>query len=553
MMLSRTKLRCAGGTHPGLVRSNNEDRFYCDPGRGILLIVDGIGGHAAGEKAADIAVNMVRSRLERETGTASERIREAITVANNEIFRLARTNPDWHGMACVLTVAVVEDGSAVIGHVGDSRLYKIRSGRIQKVTHDHSPVGEREDSNDLSEADAMRHPRRNEVYRDVGTEEHTPDDPEFIELIRIPFEDDSALLLCSDGLSDQVTSNEILRAVTSHAGNPEAAIEQLIDAANGAGGKDNVSIVIAEGPTFAASAVETVEAKKPTGSPFAGRAAMFIYGLIALPAIYGLLVGVLLLAGFHVHVRFLTPLQPEPLVSPARVLVVGTTDGAQYSAIADALSQARPGDTVEVLSGEYREQVRLRDAVNITSRIPHAAILRVPAAASGAVTAITAESVKNVRVTGLRILADEKLPLAIGALLTNSDIELEDCEISGANIGIEIRGNGRPVLRANSVHDSAGSGIVISGDSTAWLSHNDIVRNGRNAREPHPGILVSGAGRPVLVGNVFSENGAQGIVIPQGMDTAPILKFNFFPSGEPVGRAQPEAAKGSQKQHRRRQ
>ena len=232
MMVSRTKLRCAGGTHPGLVRSNNEDRFYCDPGRGILLVVDGIGGHAAGEKAADIAVNMVRSRLERETGTASERIREAITVANNEIFRLARTNPDWHGMACVLTVAVVEDGSAVIGHVGDSRLYKIRSGRIQKVTHDHSPVGEREDSNDLSEADAMRHPRRNEVYRDVGTEEHTPDDPEFIELIRIPFEDDSALLLCSDGLSDQVTSNEILRAVTSHAGNPEAAIEELIEAAN---------------------------------------------------------------------------------------------------------------------------------------------------------------------------------------------------------------------------------------------------------------------------------------------------------------------------------
>ena len=143
----------------------------------------------------------------------------------------------------------------------------------------------------------------------------------------------------------------------------------------------------------------------------------------------------------------------------------------------------------------------------------------------------------------LRILADEKLPLAIGILLTNSDVELEDCEIGGAQTGIEIRGTGRPVLRANSVHDSAGSGILISGDSTPWLSHNDIVRNGRNAREPHPGILVSGAARPVLVGNVFSENGAQGIVIPQGMDSAPILKFNFFPSGEPIGHAQPEAAR----------
>ena len=544
MMVSRTKLRCAGGSHPGLVRSNNEDRFYCDPSRGILLIVDGIGGHAAGEKAADIAVNMVRSRLERETGTASERIREAITVANNEIFRLARTNPEWHGMACVLTVAIVEDGSAVIGHVGDSRLYKLRSGRIQKVTHDHSPVGEREDSNDLSEADAMRHPRRNEVYRDVGTEEHTPDDPEFIELIRIPFEDDSALLLCSDGLSDQVTSNEILRAVTRHAGNPDAAIEELVNAANHAGGKDNVSIVIAEGPLFAEKAVTAVVAERSQGNLLTGRAAMLIYGLVA---------GTLLVAVLEMRFGLLNPPHAAIPASPARVLVVGTTDGAQYSAIADALSQAQPGDTIELLSGEYREQVRLREGINVSSRVPHAAILRAPAAATRTVTAITAENIKNVRVTGIRILADEKLPLAVGMLLTNSDVEVDDCEIGGAGLGIEIRGGGHAVLRANSVHDSTGSGILVSGDSTPWLSHNDIVRNGRNAREPHPGVLVSGAARPVLIGNVFAENGAQGIVIPQAMDSAPILKFNFFPSGEPIGRAQPEAARGSQKQHRRRQ
>ena len=553
MMVSRTKLRCAGGSHPGLVRSNNEDRYYCDPTRGILLVVDGIGGHAAGEKAADVAVNMLRSRLERETGTASERIREAITVANNEIFRLARTNPDWDGMACVLTVAVVEEGSAVIGHVGDSRLYKIRGGRIQKITHDHSPVGEREDNNDLSEADAMRHPRRNEVYRDVGTEEHTPDDAEFIELIRIPFEADSALLLCSDGLSDQVTSSEILRSVSRHAGNPDAAIEELVDAANQAGGKDNVTVVIAEGPLFAASAGEAVEGKKTARNAFAGRAAMFIYGLIALPAIYGLVAGALMLAGLHVHVRWMTPSQDEPAVSRARVLIVGMTDGAQYSAIGDALSQAQPGDTIEVLAGEYREEVRLRDGINVSSRVPHAAILRAPASTTGAVTAIVAENIKNARITGLRILADEKLPLAMGFLLVNSDVELEDCEVSGAQTGMEIRGSGRPVLRANSVHDSGGSGILISGESTPWLSHNDVVRNGRNPREPRPGILVSGAARPVLVGNVFADNGAQGIVIPQGMDSGPILKFNFFPSGEPIGHAQPESGRGSQKQHRRRQ
>ncbi len=93
--------------------------------------------------------------------------------------------PEWHGMACVLTVAVVEDGRAIVGHVGDTRLYKLRNGRIEKATRDHSPVGEREDAHELSEVEAMRHPRRNEVYRDVGSEPHDALDPDFIDLHEI--------------------------------------------------------------------------------------------------------------------------------------------------------------------------------------------------------------------------------------------------------------------------------------------------------------------------------------------------------------------------------
>src|SRR3984885_1415576 len=252
-MVARTKFRCAGDSHPGMVRQNNEDRFHFDPDRGIFLVIDGVGGHAAGEKAADIAMERVRARLERQTGSAEERIREAITVANNEILRLAGANPEWQGMACVLTVAVVDNGTATIGHVGDSRLYKIRRGEIRKCTHDHSPVGEREDNREISEAEAMRHPRRNEVYRDVGSEEHEPDDADFIEVLRIPFEPDSALLLCSDGLSDQVTSGEILRTVTANAGHPYGAVHELIDAANREGGKDNVTVLVVEGEQFAAA------------------------------------------------------------------------------------------------------------------------------------------------------------------------------------------------------------------------------------------------------------------------------------------------------------
>ncbi len=220
----KTKVRCAGSSDPGRVRRNNEDAFHVDQERGIFLVVDGIGGQAAGEKAAAIAVERIRARLERQTGTTEQRIREAITMANNEILRAAGTNPEWEGMACVLTLVVLENGSAVAGHVGDSRLYQMRRGEIRKITHDHSPVGEREDSRELSEADAMRHPRRNEVFRDVGSQEHAPDDADFIELRRFAFEPDSALLLCSDGLSDQVPSAEIRSAVERNAGNPEAAV-----------------------------------------------------------------------------------------------------------------------------------------------------------------------------------------------------------------------------------------------------------------------------------------------------------------------------------------
>ena len=126
-------LRCAGGSDPGRVRNNNEDAYWIDADRGAFLVVDGIGGQAAGEKAAAIAVERVRTRLERPTGNTEQRIREAITLANNEILRTASANPQWEGMACVLTLAVLEDSSAVVGHVGDSRLYLIQNGSIRKI------------------------------------------------------------------------------------------------------------------------------------------------------------------------------------------------------------------------------------------------------------------------------------------------------------------------------------------------------------------------------------------------------------------------------------
>ena len=337
--MDKPRIRFAGASDAGRARRNNEDALHVDAERGIFLVVDGIGGQAAGEKAAEIAVRRVRARLERQTGTVEQRIREAITMANNEILEAARGNPEWEGMACVLTVAVLENGSAVVGHVGDSRAYQIRGGRIQKITHDHSPVGEREDNGELSEAEAMRHPRRNEVYRDVGSEEHAPGDADFIELQRIPFEPDSALLLCSDGLTDQVGSGEIQRAVERHAGEPARAVEELIGAANEAGGKDNVTVVVVEGESFTASAAAARGAAGGGGAM--GRALWFVAGLALAAA------GAWFSRSLWV---------PQPVVEKPRVLAVGR--GAAYPSIAAALAAARAGDTIDVAAGEYSEQVQ---------------------------------------------------------------------------------------------------------------------------------------------------------------------------------------------------
>jgi len=239
-------VHAAGETHPGLQRQVNEDRFHVDVGRGLFIVVDGVGGHAAGGKAADVAMQMLRARLERETGTIADRVREAITVANNEILRVAALRREWRGMTCVLTVAVVDEGRAVVGHVGDTRLYKLRQGRIDKATRDHSPVGEREDAREISEVEAMRHARRNEVYRDVGSEPHEALDADFIDLMEIPFEADAALLICSDGLTDLVDSTTIRDVAARFAGRPQEVVRALIDAANDAGGKDNVTVVVAK-------------------------------------------------------------------------------------------------------------------------------------------------------------------------------------------------------------------------------------------------------------------------------------------------------------------
>ena len=212
-------LNAAARTHPGRVRLNNEDLAVLDAARGIFGVIDGVGGQAGGEVAAATARDVILQRLARPVGTPAERVREAIAIANNEIYRRAAGSAELAGMGCVITLAVVTDGRLTIGHVGDTRLYKIRADDIRKLTPDHSPVGEREDAGELPEPEAMRHPRRHEVFRDVGTIYRDKDEQEFVDVIEAPLEPDEALLVCSDGLSDMLPGATIAHIARQHAGN----------------------------------------------------------------------------------------------------------------------------------------------------------------------------------------------------------------------------------------------------------------------------------------------------------------------------------------------
>jgi serine/threonine protein phosphatase PrpC len=505
-------MKCAGFSHRGLVRSNNEDRFHCDPGRGIFFVVDGVGGQAAGETAAETAVAQLRRRLERRTGDVRTRLREAIALSNNEIHRLAQARPDWRGMACVLTAAVVENGRLVAGHVGDTRLYKIGPGRIDKLTHDHSPIGEREDRGEIGELEAMRHPRRNEVYRDVGSTSHTPADTDFIEIVESPFEADSALLLCSDGLTDQVTAARILALAEAHAGDPAAMARALVDAANAEGGKDNVTAVVVVGEDFDASVRRRRPvARRPSGAadaePATKRARSRAWIWFLAGALSG--IGAYAILDARLLDGLLGSLEPPAAPALPRRLDVRGDGSAPFATISAALQAARPGDTVVVGPGEYREQVRLRDGVTLASDAPGGATLR-PVAPGPAV--ITAEDLRGGRVSGLRIAGDAAAPAQIGLHVANAAIVVEDLEIAGTlAAAIEIRGPAPVTLRANHLHDNAGTGVLVRADAHVWLAHNLIVRNGRPPADPRPGVDIEPGAMLTFVGNVITGNGAEGI------------------------------------------
>lgn len=242
-----------GACDTGKARTNNEDNFIaCSiwDGTAILLgAIDGIGGYEGGEVAAEMARDIITQYVTSSDGSDPLNIlKQAVTQANNEIFAAKRADALRSKMGCVLSCAIIslDEQRLYMAHIGDSRLYQYTTeGGLRKLSHDHSLVGYREENGMLTEEEAMNHPQRNLIERSLGDAMHNSEDPDFLDAGIFPILTDSQYLFCSDGLSDMLYSAQIESALAPCI-TPKASVDQLITMANDAGGKDNITAVVAK-------------------------------------------------------------------------------------------------------------------------------------------------------------------------------------------------------------------------------------------------------------------------------------------------------------------
>jgi PPM family protein phosphatase len=260
-------------THPGQIRPDNEDHMYAV--QGVYVVADGMGGHDAGEVASALAVQRIREALtDGDVAPTAERVVEAITNANRDIFRAAIATPGQAGMGTTITViAVIEDPMAgrgepniddndgierapdgslrvtpivprekpealVLANVGDSRTYLYRHARLRRVTVDHSYVQELVSTGHLTDVEARTHPRRNIITRALGIEPDVKVDWWTLPLVR-----GDRFVLCSDGLVDEVDDDAITATLAAES-DPQKAVDALIALANAAGGRDNITVIV---------------------------------------------------------------------------------------------------------------------------------------------------------------------------------------------------------------------------------------------------------------------------------------------------------------------
>jgi protein phosphatase len=231
--------RLMGKTHPGAVREQNEDAFYGNEASGLAVVVDGMGGYAAGEVASDIIVKSLK-----ELNPPAGGLVAALMECHNRILAHSREHPESKGMGAAVVVAKLEHKQLRVCWAGDSRAYVFnRETGLRPVSRDHSYVQWLFSQGKISESEARNHPKRNLVTQCLGLNAPQP------ELTTVTWNPGEILLLCSDGLTDELDDERIL-SILNQASSAEdccaAALEDLITAALAAGGKDNVTVLLAE-------------------------------------------------------------------------------------------------------------------------------------------------------------------------------------------------------------------------------------------------------------------------------------------------------------------
>lgn len=240
-------MKYAAGTDKGLIRETNEDscNIIRDSRNDIyaFIIADGMGGHNCGEIASGTAVEYISAYFEDHAGdflSAADRgaaLKELVQDANSQVWEKSLESPETNGMGTTLTMAVVAGDTATVAHVGDSRLYLVREGRLQQVTNDHSYIEELVRKGTLTREEADNHPGRNIITRAIGSS------PELeVDIFSLTMLINDILVLCTDGLTNMVGEDEI--GETAQSNDPEAACKQLIEAANRNGGEDNVTVIV---------------------------------------------------------------------------------------------------------------------------------------------------------------------------------------------------------------------------------------------------------------------------------------------------------------------
>lgn len=236
-------------TDPGLVRDNNEDSVALDADNRVAVLADGMGGYNAGEVASAMATTFIKTELGRwmsEGGTeaSAREIKRAMEIcidnANRSIFNAANSNPQYAGMGTTLVMGVFQGARALIGHVGDSRCYRLRAGSFVQLTRDHSLLQEQIDAGLISPEQAKYATHKNLVTRALGVE-----DTVLLEVNEYRAEDGDLYLMCSDGLSDMMPDDRIA-AILVAAGSLAEKARSLVDAANDCGGRDNISVILAQ-------------------------------------------------------------------------------------------------------------------------------------------------------------------------------------------------------------------------------------------------------------------------------------------------------------------